>query len=65
MKIDETQECPGTGRKWMGGTGAAICPVCHRGPHALTEVKFKPGRNTPANVQKRIGNVPSHPRRIG
>jgi hypothetical protein len=56
--------CPGSGRRWIGGTGSAICPVCHRGWRALG-VARKPrfGFDPARRGAHHIGIVPTHERR--
>lgn len=52
-------DCTGSGRPWGSGTGAPICPVCHRGPNAL---------QTKRPVRRKghwSGIVPAHEHREG
>lgn len=54
------EPCPGSGRKWTGGTGLPICPTCHRGPIALFGMTQKQKRA----VRKGRDVVPAHERRV-
>lgn len=51
--------CPGSGKKWIPGTGAPICPYCHRGPDGLKAKK--PTRRKLSNGKMGFtGSVPKH-----
>ena len=52
-----TGNCPGTGKKWMAGTGHPICPVCHRGVNSITGTRGKTMKQMRGKV------VPAHTRR--
>jgi hypothetical protein len=48
-------DCPGSGKRWVPGFGAAICPACYRGPRGL--------RVPPPSLRagRWLGTVPAHP----
>ena len=51
--------CPGAGRKWTGGTGSPMCPICHHGWRALGIAK-----RPILTPRDRAGTVPAHDRQV-
>jgi hypothetical protein len=47
-------DCPGSAKRWIGGTGAPVCPGCHRGPASLAV------RRPRMSAAKWWGIVPRH-----
>lgn len=62
-KHTERTACPGSGTRWIGGTGSPICRVCHRGWRTLGVAK-RPrfGFDASRRGAHFIGTVPSHDR---